>query len=170
MYKRILILTFAVICVCVILGFLPIHGEAKLYDNVLRLHVLANSDSESDQSLKLTVRDEILKETSLLLKGCRTKEDAKEVVENNIEKILQVAQKAIEKAGYSYPVSVELGEEEYPTRNYEGCCFPAGEYLSLRVNIGKAEHRKIGLGAVHSGIRSGRSVICQVSPFVDQPA
>ena len=64
MYKRLLIVTFAIIFLCVILTVLPIHGESEIYDSVLRLHVIANSDSEADQSLKLAVRDEILEVTS----------------------------------------------------------------------------------------------------------
>ena len=57
MYKRILIVTFAIIGLCAILTILPIHSEGQIYDSVLRLHVLANSDSEGDQALKLKVRD-----------------------------------------------------------------------------------------------------------------
>lgn len=139
MYKRILILTVTVICVCVVLGFLPVHGEAALYDNVLRLHVLANSDSEEDQELKLLVRDALLEKTSELFDGCRTKDEARAVVENNVDNIRKVAENTIKEAGYDYSVDIELGEEEYPTKSYEACCFPAGEYLSLRVTIGKAE-------------------------------
>ena len=66
MYKRILIATFTAIGLYVLLGFLPIHSEAAIYDNVLRLHVLANSDSSEDQALKLEVRDRILEETATL--------------------------------------------------------------------------------------------------------
>lgn len=139
MYKRILILTFTVIGLYVLLGFLPIHSEAAIYDSVLRLHVLANSDEEEDQALKLSVRDSVLGEAALLLKDCATRDEACEVVKNNTDRLREVAEQTIAKAGYDYPVSVELSEEEYPTRSYESCCFPAGEYLSLRVNIGEAE-------------------------------
>ena len=139
MYKRILIATFTIIGLYVLLGFLPIHSEAAIYDNVLRLHVLANSDSSEDQALKLEVRDRILEETATLFKDCKTKDEAREAVESNLDKIREVAEQTVRKAGYDYGVSVSLGEEEYPTKNYEECCFPAGEYLSLRVMIGEAE-------------------------------
>ena len=128
-----------VICIYVLLGFLPIHSEAALYDNVLRLHVLANSDSDADQELKLAVRDSILAEISPLLAGCSTRDQAKEVVGNNIDLIYSVAQNTIAEAGYEYHIKIELGEEDYPTRVYEECAFPAGEYLSLRVMIGEAQ-------------------------------
>ena len=139
MYKRILIATFTIIGLYVLLGFLPIHSEAAIYDNVLRLHVLANSDSSEDQALKLEVRDRILEETATLFKDCKTKDEAREAVESNLDKIREIAEQTIREAGYEYGVSVSLGEEEYPTKNYEECCFPAGEYLSLRVMIGEAE-------------------------------
>ena len=139
MYKRILIATFTIIGLYVLLGFLPIHSEAAIYDNVLRLHVLANSDSSEDQALKLEVRDRILEETATLFKDCKTKDEAREAVESNLDKIREVAEQTVREAGYEYGVSVSLGEEEYPTKNYEECCFPAGEYLSLRVMIGEAE-------------------------------
>lgn len=139
MYKRILIATFTIIGLYVLLGFLPIHSEAAIYDNVLRLHVLANSDSSADQSLKLEVRDRILEETATLFKDCKTKDEAREAVESNLDKIREIAEQTVREAGYEYGVSVSLGEEEYPTKNYEECCFPAGEYLSLRVMIGEAE-------------------------------
>ena len=139
MYKRILIATFTIIGLYVLLGFLPIHSEAAIYDNVLRLHVLANSDSSADQALKLEVRDRILRETATLFKDCKTKDEAREAVENNLDKIREIAEQTVREAGYEYGVSVSLGEEEYPTKNYEECCFPAGEYLSLRVMIGEAE-------------------------------
>ena len=139
MYKRILIATFTIIGLYVLLGFLPIHSEAAIYDNVLRLHVLANSDSSEDQELKLEVRDRILEETATLFKDCKTKDEAREAVESNLDKIREIAEQTVRDAGYEYDVSVSLGEEEYPTKNYEECCFPAGEYLSLRVMIGEAE-------------------------------
>ena len=139
MYKRILIATFTIIGLYVLLGFLPIHSESAIYDNVLRLHVLANSDSSEDQALKLEVRDRILEETATLFKDCKSKDEAREAVESNLDKIREIAEQTVREAGYDYSVSVSLGEEEYPTKNYEECCFPAGEYLSLRVMIGEAE-------------------------------
>lgn len=139
MYKKLLIFTFCVIGLTVILGLLPIHGETELYGSVLRLHVLANSDSEEDQALKLKVRDAVLSKTEELFAGCKTREEAQTAVEEHLELIKSVAEETVYENGYEYSVSVSLGEEEYPTRNYEGCCFPAGEYLSLKIAIGEAE-------------------------------
>lgn len=137
MYKRILIVTFAIIGLCAILTILPIHSEGQIYDSVLRLHVLANSDSEEDQALKLSVRDAILADTAHLFADCKSRGEASAVVSENLPLLQMSAERAISEAGYSYPVRIELGEEEYPTKNYESACFPAGEYLSLRVLIGE---------------------------------
>ena len=137
MYKRILIVTFAIIGLCTILTILPIHSEGQIYDSVLRLHVLANSDSEGDQALKLSVRDAILADTAHLFADCKSRDEASAVVRENLPLLQMSAERAIGEAGYSYPVRIELGEEEYPTKNYESACFPAGEYLSLRVLIGE---------------------------------
>ena len=139
MYKRLLIATITVLGLSIILSMLPIHGETEIYENVLRLHVLANSDGEEDQALKLAVRDEVLKETQELFADCKTREEAQEILTQNLGVIQRTAQDAVRSAGYSYSVTVELGEEEYPTRNYESCCFPAGEYISLRIKIGEAQ-------------------------------
>ena len=139
MYKRLLVVTFTLIMLCALLTFLPIHSEAEIYDSVIRLHVIANSDSEIDQELKLAVRDEILKSASSMLEGCSTREQAIERVSDSLCTIEERAADLLADKGYPYSVSVELSEEEYPTKNYEGFCFPSGEYLSLRINIGEAQ-------------------------------
>ena len=138
MYQRLLIVTILILCLTVIVNALPIHGEAEVYDNVVRLHVIANSDSEADQALKLAVRDAVLQETQSLFVGCKSKGEAENSVKQNISLIESVAQETIRANGYDYAVSVELGIEEYPTKNYESCCFPSGEYMSLKIKIGEA--------------------------------
>ncbi len=118
---------------------LPIHGEAGIYDSVIRLHVLAASDSERDQSLKLTVRDAVLEKTRELLENVDTKDEAEVILRAALPELDAVAEEALAKAGAPNTVTVTLGEEQYPTREYEQLAFPAGEYLSLRVMIGDAE-------------------------------
>jgi stage II sporulation protein R len=118
---------------------LPVHGEAEIYDNVIRLHVLANSDSEEDQALKLTVRDAVLKKTKTMLENVDNREQAEAVLRQNLPVIEQTARDALRAEGAENGVTVELGHESYPTREYECLAFPAGEYLSLRVMIGEAE-------------------------------
>ena len=139
MYKRLLIFTFCVIGLTVLLSFLPIHGETEVYGSVLRLHVLANSDNQEDQSLKLKVRDAVLEGTKDLFSDCKNREQARAAIENNIPLIKEIAENTVCENGYDTRVSVSLIEEEYPTRNYESCCFPAGEYLSLKISLGDGD-------------------------------
>ncbi|MBQ3507340.1 MAG: stage II sporulation protein R [Clostridia bacterium] len=129
-----------ILLVCLMaLSFLPVHGEREVYDTVVRLHVLANSDTEEDQALKLKVRDAILTVTAPLVEGCTTQSQAMEVLNSHLAALESAAATVIESEGYDYPVTVLLGEEDYPTRTYESCAFPAGTYVSLRVCIGDAE-------------------------------
>ena len=139
MYKRILIAFFAICSILLFLGTLPIHGEAEVYESVVRLHVLANSDSEEDQALKLKVRDALLEKTAPLLADCASREDACAILEAHKEDLCRTAEEVIQTEGYDYPVTILLGEEEYPEKNYDSVCFPSGSYTSLRVCIGDAE-------------------------------
>ena len=121
------------------LSFLPVHGERSIYDTVVRLHVLANSDSEADQALKLKVRDAVLEVSASMVEDCATQAEAVEALTAHLTDLEAAASAVIAAEGYDYPVTVLLGEEDYPTRTYESCAFPAGTYVSLRVLIGEAE-------------------------------
>lgn len=139
MHNRLSIAIVTLLIGLMVLSFLPVHGEEEIYDTVVRLHVLANSDSEEDQALKLRVRDAVLDATSPLVKDCTSQEEAVEILSAHIPDLESAAAAVIRQEGYDYPVTVLLGEEEYPTRIYESCAFPAGTYVSLRVCIGNAE-------------------------------
>ena len=117
---------------------LPVHGESAIYDAVIRFHVIANSDSEEDQALKLQVRDALLEETKGALTGL-SREEAETYLSEHLEDLEAVAQTVIEGAGYDYPVNAVLSVEEYPERSYDAVAFPAGSYLSLQIKIGNAE-------------------------------
>ena len=105
---------------------------------VLRLHILANSDSEKDQELKLKVRDEILKLTSddLYEKDLET---AKISANNNLNSIEEIARKVIKENGYDYNVSAEFTKMYFDTRYYEDVTMPAGSYDAVRVTIGEGK-------------------------------
>ena len=120
-------------------AILPIHGEAAIYDSVIRLHVLANSDSEKDQAQKLLVRDAVLVKARELLEGVSSRDEAESILRESLPAIEAVAEETLLAAGSEREVSATLGYESYPTREYESMAFPAGEYLSLRVMIGEAE-------------------------------
>ena len=136
--KNLLTVLALIVFIFVFLGLMPVHGEAEIYDSVLRLHVLANSDSDEDQALKLRVRDSILNAAAPIIADCNTREDAIAAISNATPTLLSAARECIEREGFEYDVQIELCEESYPTRRYESFCFPSGEYLSLRVLIGDA--------------------------------
>ena len=137
--KKIAILCAVAFISISVLSFLPVHGEAELYDSVLRLHVLANSDSEDDQALKLKVRDSVAALTAELTAESTDLDTACAVIEASLPLIEERARETLRENGCDLPVQVELGYEKYPTKSYESICFPAGEYRSLRVLIGEAE-------------------------------
>lgn len=139
MNKRILTGGVILLCILALVSVLPVHGEQEIYESVVRLHVLANSDSDEDQALKLQVRDEILRVTEPLFKNCTDRENAIEIIQAHTDELQAAAQAVVYEKGYDYPVTILLGEEDYPTRSYENCCFPSGRYVSLRVCIGEAE-------------------------------
>ena len=139
MPKRICVAIVILLVTMMAVSFLPVHGEREIYDTVVRLHVLANSDSEEDQTLKLAVRDAVLEAATPYLEGCTTQEEAIRSLMSHLTDLETVAAATISAEGYDYPVTVLLGEEDYPTRTYESCAFPAGTYVSLRVCIGEAE-------------------------------
>lgn len=134
-YVAIVILLIAMMA----LSFLPVHGERAVYDTVVRLHVLANSDTEEDQALKLQVRDGVLEAAAPLVEGCTTQAEAVEALTAHLAELEAAALSVVQSEGYDYPVTVLLGEEDYPTRVYESCAFPAGTYVSLRVLIGSGK-------------------------------
>ncbi len=139
MYKRLLIAMLAIASILLFIGLLPVHGETEIYDTVIRLHVLANSDSEEDQARKLRVRDAVLEVTAPLLQDCTDQAQAKQLLEEHMDEIRAAAEGVIESEGRTDAISLYLDEEEYPERSYDSFCFPSGTYLSLRVCIGEAE-------------------------------
>ena len=119
-------------------GALSLQTQSALADKVVRLHVLANSDSEADQSLKLTVRDAVLAETEVLLEGVENRDTAAQVLRAQLPQLRRTAERTKAEQGSHYPVEVRLETAEFPTKTYDGFALPAGEYLALRVLIGEA--------------------------------
>jgi len=137
--KKILIIVFVFALSLVILNYLPVHGEEAVYDSVVRLHVVANSDTDADQELKLKVRDAVIVDVSTITRNCASREEALTALAEALPQIEQTARETVRAEGYDYPVSVSLGEELYPRKSYEDVCFPAGEYQSLQIKIGESE-------------------------------
>ena len=118
--------------------FVP-RGEAKIFDNVIRLHVIADNDSETAQNVKLQVRDAILNECSFLFSENGDIIAASETVQENLGLIETIANRVLAENNADYEAKAEFGLETYPTRVYEDFKLPSGEYLSLRVKLGSAE-------------------------------
>ena len=113
--------------------------SSDISNSVFRLHVLANSDSEEDQSLKYKVRDNLIKYMNNICKECSTKQEAINLVTLHQEKFKQVALETIKNEGYSYNVNIEIGNFEFPTKQYGDISLPAGFYDALKVEIGEAK-------------------------------
>ena len=105
----------------------------------LRFHVLANSDSETDQKMKLAVKDAVILHISDGLNQCTTKEEAESFILENQTEIEAVAKAAVAQYGSDYAVNLALTKEYYPRRTYGEVTLPAGEYDSVRILIGDAE-------------------------------
>ena len=112
-------------------------GEVR--KEVLRFHVIANSDSEKDQALKLKVRDGIAELTSSLFSDVSSKAEAAQIAEQNKEEIAQKAKEILLENGVDSAVKVSLGERFFPTKHYGNISLPAGKYDALCIEIGKAK-------------------------------
>ncbi len=134
-----------------------------LRQNVFRLHIIANSDSEEDQALKLKVRDAILKESEALFGDSRTLEDAILSTRKNLPLIESVAQKAIEDNGYDYSVRVSVKSSFFDTRVYDEFMLPAGVYEALKIEIGEAKG-KIGGACFSRAFVSARRAAFRIPP------
>ena len=115
--------------------------QQELADSVIRFHVIANSDSEGDQALKLAVRDRVLKEAEELYPEGAALAEAQASLEGGLGILAAAGREVVEEQGYDYPVSASLEECWFPTREYEGFALPAGNYTALRIVIGEGKGR-----------------------------
>lgn len=134
-------LLIPLICLLILgaISVFPRSTDYELYDKIIRLHVLANSNSKEDQELKLKVRDGMLDTVASLTESCTSKSEAEAVLKASTELLRENAEATLRENGSPYSVTVTVGQEKYPEREYEGLRLPSGEYCSLRVMIGEAE-------------------------------
>ena len=135
---------FLNICVVVILslcvGILPIGNEifqASIATKILRFHVLANSDSQIDQELKLKVRDAVGAYLQPLLEESECLEETKVIVDENMDAVIEIAKATIAAEGYDYGVSARVATVAFPEKPYGDYVFPAGDYEALQIVIGE---------------------------------
>ena len=113
--------------------------SSDLSEAVFRLHVLANSDSDEDQELKLKVRDKLLAYMNSICADCSTKEEAISIAQNHKEEFKKIAEETIRENGYNYSVQININNFYFPTKNYGDISLPAGFYDALRVEIGSGK-------------------------------
>ncbi len=137
--KKMLIICIAVLIIAPLLRVLPSGADLSLYDNVIRLHILANSNEAEDQALKLHVRDSVLTFVDSLVADAKSKTEAEDRIRDSLSLIKEAAEAAVSGYGAKETVTVTLTEEDYPRRTYGFASLPSGKYTSLRIMLGEAE-------------------------------
>lgn len=139
MKKRFFLWLLLVAFTALVLGSVEtLWTQQSLAEKTVRLHVVANSDSENDQAQKLRIRDAVLTEVSALTASCTDAQEARAVLSAHLSEVEAAASAAMAAEEQPYPVAVSLGIEEFPTRYYDTFTLPAGSYPALRVSIGAA--------------------------------
>lgn len=114
-------------------------GRSTLADQVLRLHVVANSDDAADQAVKLMVRDAVLAQATPLLEGATDSAAAERVLASHLEELEQTARDVLREQGFEDGAAVSITDQWFPTRQYGSFALPAGRYRALKVTIGRGE-------------------------------
>ena len=128
------------VCLCLLLSLCGFTGECeKIRDRVVRLHILANSDSDEDQALKLKVRDAVTEAAAGWLGDAEGEGEALQKMERYLPELQEVAQQTVYDEGYSYPVTATLCRMHFDTREYDEVTMPAGIYDAVRFTIGEGQ-------------------------------
>ncbi len=128
------------LALCVLLSVCGFYAEWQdIRDSVVRLHILANSDTTADQTLKLQVRDAMIQAADGCLNGASNAMEALTIAEERLPHLQAVAQQTVRDAGYTYPVKAELCRMYFTTRQYDTVTLPAGMYDAVRVTIGEGK-------------------------------
>ena len=136
LWEAALLISFAV---TLMIGCWASAGRAALAEQVLRLHVVANSDDEADQTVKLQVRDAVLAQAGPLLEGVEDSRGAEVVLTPYLEELEQTAVEVLAEQGFENEVSVSITDQWFPTKQYDSFALPAGEYRALKVVIGEGK-------------------------------
>lgn len=110
----------------------------ELSDNLIRLHIVANSDSDYDQTLKLELKDSINRLIGEMVEGTDTKQKAEKIIQNALPEIEAFANRFLEEKKAPYSASAQYGHFDFPTKNYENVTLPSGTYDGLKINLGSA--------------------------------
>lgn len=113
--------------------------QPSIASKILRFHVLANSDSNADQEVKEKVRDAVGVYLQPLLQDSESLEETKQIVTENMQQIITVAENTLQENGYTYPVCARITNTSFPEKSYGAYTFPKGEYEALQIVIGEGE-------------------------------
>ncbi|GAA0065249.1 MAG: stage II sporulation protein R [Clostridium perfringens] len=148
MKKILSVLFLGVICLFVVgsffntrqaLGVTEENIVEDISEKLIRFHVLANSDSDIDQDLKLRVKDEVLKYISPILNESQSLEESREILKREDKNIIKIAEDYIKSQGFDYTVETTLTRENFPVKEYGNIVLPQGEYEAYRILIGEGE-------------------------------
>lgn len=139
-FKRFLVLALLFVCYTFLCAISYASSVSEdLSNSVFRLHILANSDSEEDQNLKLLVRDNVLSYMKEISENASSKEEVMNIMDEHLDDFYDIARKTILDEGYEYDVNLEIGKFDFPTKVYGDIALPAGMYDALRIEIGEAK-------------------------------
>ncbi len=127
------------LCAALLWGAWSAQQQEELSRKMIRLHVIAHSDSTADQALKLEVRDAVLDYATAVLQRSEDMAAAQKELQSQLPRIESIARAAVKAEGYDYGVTASLGQAEFPLKEYDGFSLPAGEYTALRLVIGEGE-------------------------------
>ena len=131
---------FFALVLCLLISLCGFYGRCTgVRESVVRLHILANSDSDEDQALKLKVRDAVVEAAAGWLDGAENADEALTMAQERLPELKAVAQQTVTDAGYDYPVDATLCTMYFTTRQYETVTLPAGVYEAVRFTIGSGE-------------------------------
>ena len=139
-FKRFCLIIALLFIYTIICAFSYVNAvSSNIQDSVFRLHVIANSDSSEDQSLKYIVRDKVLEYVNSISNNSSSKDEVIALVKENINQIQKVAEQTIYENGYNYSVKLNIGNFAFPTKTYGDISFPAGFYDAVKLEIGEAK-------------------------------
>ena len=145
MKKISFIICLSILTICTIAGLRIRRQQAlsqqHIASQIIRLHVIANSDETADQTLKKEVKDQVVTYLRRKMNQAASIQAARQIICQEMDALKEIAEKKIRQEGYDYPVTVSLGTTYFPVKEYGDMAFPAGDYEALRVQIGESKGR-----------------------------
>ncbi len=136
--RKIQLVIILIICISASIGIF-LNKKDSLNKKVIRFHVLANSDSNLDQTVKLKVKDNVINYIHPLLEKSSSLDESRKILNENKEEIISIANKTLKENGQDYVATAELAKQQFPVKSYGNIVFPSGEYEAFRILLGKAE-------------------------------